>query len=495
MQTTSVKKETGLLVKHSLVYGMAPMVSRLIGFVMIPIYTSYLTTTDYGVMELLFMTTSLIELVAGIGITNGVTRFYFDSEVQSERNRVISSAFIGLGGMLVPIILALLAASSTFSRYILDSTAYTTYFMIAFIAMGLGLLNQINLAYLRAEKRSLLVVIATIVQLAVNLTLNIYFIVYLKMGVGGIFWANLIAMALTTGIITPMVLRKVGLRFSLNIVKELLKFGLPLIPSNIASYIVVASDRYFLKEFASISQTGIYSLGYKFGTLVNNFVTSPFNQIYAPRRLELYKREDSGRVFGQVFTYFVVAIVFVGLEISVVAKDLVQLMAVDESYWGAHKIVPLVTLAHIALSFFYHFNIGITISKKTKYFAYINISNAVLNLALNFALIPTYGMWGAAWATFICYMFRAALGYYFSNRFYKIYVEWRRVGIIFATAFVFYFLFGGLDVGDKIINIVVKSAICCAFPLVLYIARFFNPDEKAVIRSVVSKTLARVKRP
>ncbi len=482
----TVKKESKLLLKHSSIYGLAPGMGRLAGFLMIPVYTVYLSPDDYGVMELLVLTTSLIEMVVGVGIAHGVTRFYFDSDIQSERNKVVSSAFIGLGAVLMPVVVGLIACSSLFAEHVLDNPEYTTLFVIAFISMGLTMLNNINISYLRAEKQSTLVVAASIGQLIVNLTLNIIFIVYLEMGIAGIFWGNLAAAAMSMSIVTPLVLRKVGLGFSKDVIKGLVKFGLPLIPSNIASYIVIASDRYFIKEYVSLGQTGIYGLGYKFGSLVMNFVTSPFNQIYGPRRLEAFKAEGSGELFGKVFTYFVFVIVFGGMGISVLARDVVHIMA-EQRYWDAYKIVPLITLAHIVLSFFYHFNVGITYSKKTKYFAYINVTNAIVNLGLNITLIPIYGIWGAAWATFICYFLRSSMGFYFSNRLYKVYVEWGRVAIIFGVAFAFYFAFQALDVGNYFANLAIKSVLCLTYPLVLYVSRFFNEEEKQFMRDMFMK--------
>ena len=481
----SVKKETGLLLKHSSIYGMAPAISRLLGFLMIPLYTIYLSPEDFGIMDLLYTTTSLIEMVVGIGIATGVARFYFDSEIQSERNKVISSAFIGLGAMLVPVVGLLSLGSNLFAYYIVDSKDYGGYFIIAFITMGLGMLNQVNLAYLRAEKRSLTVVISSVGQVVVTLSLNIYFIVYLEMGVAGIFWGNLIAATVVMLTLTPYVLSKVGIRFSTDVIKGLVKFGLPMIPSNIASYIVVASDRYFVKEYVSVAETGIYSLGYKFGSLINNFVTSPFNQIYAPRRLELYKKDESHHLFGQVFTYFVITIVFVGLGISVLSRNVIHLL--DSRYWEAYQVIPLLTLGHISLSFFYHFNIGIFISKQTKYFAYINLSNAALNLALNFLLIPKYGMWGAAWATTICFTVRAALGYYYSSKFVPVVVEWRRVLTILGVAFVYYYALEPLEIGNNITSAIVKGLICCTFPLMLWVARFFSAEEKAYAKKLFNR--------
>ncbi len=306
------------------------------------------------------------------------------------------------------------------------------------------------------------------------------------MGIWGIFVSNFIMAALIFCFLTPVVLKQIGVRVSKHVVNGLLKFGIPLIPSNIASYIVAASDRYFIRKYVSLSETGIYSLGYKFGTLITSFVTQPFNQIWGPRRLEMFGKEDWDQAYGRIFTYYTFVLIFGGLFISVLAKDIVHLMA-EQSYWGAARLIPIITLAHVVFSFYYHFNVGIIIEKKTKYFAYINLLNAVLNVGLNIIIIKPLGVWGAALSTLVCYIFRTAMCYYFSNKFHKIHVEWKRIGLMSLVAAVYYFLIGGLHIGHAIVDVSVKTLITLTYPVALLALRFFNQEEILEMRTLFNK--------
>ena len=278
-------------------------------------------------------------------------------------------------------------------------------------------------------------------------------------------------------IVTPMIYRKIGFNVSLEVVKKLIKFGLPLIPSNLAAYLVVASDRLFIKQYVSIAETGLYSLGYKFGVLVNNFVTTPFNQIWGPRRLEMFKKGNSEAIFCRIFTYYTFVLIMGGLVISVLSREIVHLMA-DEAYWDSYKIIPLITLAHIVFSFFYHFNVGIMVEKKTKFFAYINIMNAIINLILNYFLIRAYGIWGAGFATLISYFLRTALCYYYSNKLHKIHVEWLRVLILIGGGIAYYYAIDFIHIANIFISAPLKVFLALTFPLVLYIFGFFYTEEK-----------------
>ncbi len=484
--TESIKKETGLLLKHASIYGMAPIIGRVVSFFMIPLYTSFITPSEYGIMEIVHVVVSLLQTVIGMGVVSGVAVFYFEAKTQVDKNKVVSTAFLGLGGLAIATIAVLMFFSSMLAELALDSAEYAKYFYVSFAAMGFGVLNDINTNYFRINKKSKTVVIISLSTLIVNVSLNIFFLVYLEMGVWGIFLSTLIVASANLLIVTPYIFTKIGFNISYDIMKKLIKFGLPLIPSNLASYLVVASDRLFIKHYVSTAETGLYSLGYKFGTLVNNFVTTPFNQIWGPRRLEMFKKGNSEEIFCRIFTYYTFVLILGGLVISVLSRDIVHIMA-HESFWDSYKIIPLITLAHIIFSFFYHFNIGIMVEKKTKYFAYINVVNAIVNLALNFILIQKYGIWGAGFSTLISYLLRTSLCYYFSNKLHKIRVEWGRVFVLIGGGIGYFYLIEIVEISNIFLSAITKGSLALTFPMVLYLFGFFYDEEKIEMKNMIQK--------
>ncbi len=480
----SVSSEVKLIARHSSIYGLANILDRIVTFVMIPVYTRFLTPADYGILELVYMTTSIISLVVGMGIEAAVSRFYFDHEEQEKRDRVISTAFVGYGAMAFGVALLFLPFSGLMAHYILDSAALKKYFIVALFTLGVDMIIPVAFAYFRIRQKSFTLMVFQVSKTALSLGLNIYFVVFAGMGVYGILLSSLISSGLFAVLMTAFVLRQTGTASDFGLLWQMIKFGLPLIPSNFSAYLVHASDRYFIKSYASMSLTGLYSLGYKFGALVNQFVTSPFIQIWTPRRFEYFNREDSERIFARIFTYFTALSLFVGLQISILSKDIVQIVTA-EPYWSAYKVVPIIVLSYIIFSFHYHFNIGIFMKKATKYVAYINIANGILNLILNFILIKRFDIWGAAYATLICFIFKAALTYYISNRLYPIHVEWRRVFLLFVTAFAVYFLAVRVELGSVWVDITVKALAGCGYLLALYVTRFFTDEEIKRLKHII----------
>jgi O-antigen/teichoic acid export membrane protein len=481
---TSVSSEAKVIAKHSAVYGLSSVLDRAVSFLMLPVYTRFLTPADYGIMELLYMTSSVISLVVGLGLESAVNRFYFDYATEEERKKVVSSAMVGYGGLILLVIGAIIPFSGYLAELILDSREHTDLFMVSLSSLAFGMVLPIFFAYIRVQQKSVQYLTAKVSATVATLGLNIYFVVYAKLGVMGILLSTLIVTLLSLLVLGILILRKVGLKFNFGLMKEMIRFGMPLIPSNISAYIVHSSDRYFVKEYVDMTATGLYSLGYKFGTLVNQFVTSPFIQIWSPRRMEYFGKEGYERIYARIFTYFCAVSLFVGLLISLLSKEVIYFMAAP-SFRSAYKVVPIIVLAHIIFSFHYHFNVGILMKKATKYIAYVNISNGILNLILNFIMIKYWSIWGAAIATLICFIFKVSMTYYYSNRFYKIQMEWLRITVLFATSIALYFAGTFIETGNLYADIGTKAALGFSFPLLLYLLRFFNAEEIKRFKQII----------
>lgn len=472
----SVAKEAKVIVRHSIAYGLSNVLDKLVSFIMLPVYTRLLTPADYGIMELISMTTGIISLVVGMGLEAAVIRFYFDYKEEADKKMVISSAIVGYGAMIILLIAMILPFSRILAKLILDSDKYSSFFVIALLTLALNMILPIVFAYLRVQQKSIQYMVAKVAMTIVTLGMNIYFVVIAKMGVYGILLSSLVSFIIFTVIMVGWTLKKTGLNINYKVLKEMVIFGIPLIPSNISAFLVHSSDRYFVKAYADMTTTGLYSLGYKIGTLINQFVTSPFIQIWSPRRMEFFDQEGKEQIYARIFTYFCTLSLFVGLMISLLAKEVIHFMAPPD-FWDAHKVVSIIVLSYIIFSFHYHFNVGIMMKKATRYIAYVNVSNGILNIILNFILIKRYTIWGAAIATLICFIVKVVLTYYYSNKLYKITMEWRRIAILFITAFAIYFSGFLISTGSIWMDIFIKIMIGLSYPAVLYVIRFFTPDE------------------
>ncbi len=487
----ALTKEIRLLAKHSAVYSLGIFMQRIVALLLLPVYTRFLTPYDYGIKELVGLSSDVIGILLATAISGAFYRFYFKYDSGAERNEVVSSAILTIGGVGLLVLVPLTLSAKTMAAAILDDPGLYHFFLISFASLWFRSLNSIGYSYLKANKQSIKFIVFSFAKMVLAISLNIYFVCFMKIGVIGILISNLITVVILSLFLPFPLLFRVGIHFSKTKIREMLRFGLPLIPAQLGSFIVHLSDRFFIKEYCSIAETGVYSLGYRLGALPGSFISDPFNEIFQPRRLELYKQQNAKYIFGQIFTYFMLIMLFVGLMVSILSKDVLMIMA-NEKFWEAYQIIPLIVLANVVFSLHPHLTLGIILSQKTKYFAWIDLSNGLVVLVLNYLLIPRFGVFGAAWATVVSFIYRDVLVYYFSSKFYKIHFEMFRVAKLLIVAVIVYCLCQLFHIQSVYLSFVVKIIfVLMCYPAGLFLVRFFSDQEKEkIVYSLRNRTLS-----
>ncbi|KJS28685.1 MAG: hypothetical protein VR64_23480 [Desulfatitalea sp. BRH_c12] len=457
---------------------------------MIPVYTHYLSPSDYGINELVGLTTEIIGIVLGLGISDAIYRFYYDKSETDSPNTVFSTACIGIT-LSSFLLLALIGFfSKPIASVVLEERSQYIYILLALATLWFN--QQVNFiyTYLRINEASTKYLVVSLLKLITALSLNIFFIVGMKMGVLGLFISNCITAAFFAFCLYPFLLYRIGIRFSWGIAQKMLRFSLPVIPSNLASLAVNASDRYFIKVFLSIADAGIYGLGYKLGNIVFYLVRVPFMQIWDPRKYALYSQGAPKELFAQVATYFAGMMIYVGLGISIFVHDVIQIISPAE-YWSAARYVPAVTLCYVIYAMDHHVGFGILVAKKTEYWTLVNLFMGAINIGLNFLLIPTYGVWGAVGATFISLTFKVVCLYAIGKRFFNIPFEWFRLTFMLGAAVLLYAARFFISLHDFVAAIIYDTALCAIYPVILWVFNIINTDEKRIIKSFLKNIFHR----
>lgn len=482
-------RELSFLAKHSVIYGIGNMLSRIVAFVMLPIYTRHLTPFDYGVLEIIDTTTSMLGLVAGLGVASALTRFYFDFETQRDRNTVVSTTYVLATIALLVAVGLLLPSSAWFGRLLFDSDKYAGYFAVAFVTLAIGLIIDIGQTYLRVRERSILFVGISTANLLLSVSLNIYFVVFLQYGVLGILYASLIAKIVIGVPLTVAILLKVKLRFEAKLAANMYRYSMPLIPSELAGVAIGYSDRYLINHYLSTADAGIYGLAQKLGTVLHMLITSPFLMSYMPRRFELGKQPNAPVTFAAIFDYHMLVLVSASVALAMFGKEILVLMTTP-AYYGASSLIPLIAASMVLLATKYHFEFGILFSKKTKYQMYINVASAVLHLALNFLLIRYMGLWGALVASLIAFGVRSALCLWVSNRLYPIPYDFVRTAKLAALAVAITTAGLALE-GGNWRDFGIKLALLALLPVLIVRTGVVPPSEQAQIRSFIGRLVRR----
>ncbi len=417
--------------KHTAIYATGTLLAKLASFLMLPIYTHFLTPSDYGVLELLSMTINVVGMLAGIGI--GVSVFRFRAEYAEERDKaaVMSTAAIAMTVTALATAGLGIFFSPALSHVILKGAGRAIYFRVFFLTYLAQTLETIPLLQVRAEERSTFFVGVSTAKLVGMLTLNIYLVAIRGMGVMGVLVSSLVVTSTSALLLGIGMFRRTGMRFDLEKLGRMVGYGYPMVFVFVGNFILVFSDRYFLQQFSSTAQVGLYSLAYQFAFVLSAFAMTPFQQIWAPQRFVIATRPDAREIFARVFTYLNLALGAIALGLVLFAGDVLRIMSAP-AFWRAAPIVPMLVAAQVLWSWCNFVNIGLLVEERTGSLAGASTVGVAATLLLNFLLIPRYGMWGAAGATFLAYGVRFSAIYMVGQRRYPIPFEWGRLGRLYS---------------------------------------------------------------
>ena len=481
------------LSKDSAIYGMGDVAVSIVNFLLLPLYVTYLTDVDYGILAQLGSVEVLTKIVARWGLDGSFMRFFYDSPAREDRQRLASSIFFFLlfsNGLL-------LLASMVGSRWL----AAALYSEEGTTALRLLLLNTLVMSFtflpfhvLRMEKRSIEYSLLTLARSVVTVVLRLVLIVGFGQGVLGVVLADAIVTAILMLGLARRFVPLIRPVFSADILRQSLAFGLPRLPHAAAQQVIAVGDKLILPMFRSLGELGVYSMGVSFGLTLKLFL-SAFESAWAPFYYATAREPGAAEVFRTVTTYGVAALVFLAAALSATARDLLDLMTKGR-FVDSAPVVGWTSLAVLFQGVYLLTSIGLNLTKRTQYYPVATIAAAVVNIGLNFALIPRYGMMGAAWANVAAYALQMIVAFRFSQRFYPLQYEYGRLARV-AAAGVAAFLAGLLipDMAAVAAVVVRPAAVVAVFGGLLWMSGFFNAAELATLARVRRPSSGRVTRP
>jgi O-antigen/teichoic acid export membrane protein len=315
------------------------------------------------------------------------------------------------------------------------------------------------------------------------MALAILFVVGLREGGRGVLLSQLLAELLLCAYLIPATLRGLTLRFSMRDARDLLAYGLALVPASLLSFLIHLSDRYFLKYFTSLSVVGIYALGYRFGEILY-FMILAFELAYPPFLFGHLKSPGAQPLLARVCTYYLAVMALLWLGLSLFAEEVVTLMA-HPAYHDAYRVIPWIAGAFLLQGVGAVWNVGMMVHRIMKYRLLISLSTAILTLGLNFLLIPRYGMMGAAGAALAAFGFQFVVQVTVGYRLYPIPYEWGRIVRLIAVGAGIYVTGSLIEWGSMPVAIAGKSVLILSAPLLLYAIGFFERGESDVVKRLV----------
>lgn len=425
------------LLRDVLVYGLGSAVARAATLITLPVYTRIFSPSDYGMFNYTIVAVGLIGLVAAPGGAVVYSRHFFAAKDADGRTLVTSSWAIFLIVWLGILALAAVPFSGQLSLWAFGTGEQRLLVGAAILYLPVSLINGILAQGLRNEFRSTHFVTMNLVGTGLEICLGLLAVLVLKIGLAGIMDGMLAAGLIMLPLRAWMVRSILRMRVSFSLIRNMLRLGAGIAISGLAYWIFMASDRVLLGRLSTFREVGLYSVA---ATMANALylVLDGFSQAWTPHIMHLYERDrEATRAFiGRTASYLMIAVGILAVGVSTFAGEIVRLLA-SSTFSSAATVVAPLALGLLAYASTQFTAIGMSLTMRVRRMAIICWETAVVNAALNVALIPRFGMVGSAWATTVSFTFLTISYGFASYRLYPIVYEVRRLVLIVATTSVF----------------------------------------------------------
>ena len=422
----------------------------MLSFLLTPLYTEYLPREEYGELSIVFAWIVFFNVVLTYGMETSFFRFFHNEE--DGRDKVTSTSTISL---VISTGLFLLLAFSLRNWIATATNIGAHYLSYVILILALDALVVIPFGWLRAKEKPGVYAAIKIGNVAVNLGLNVFFLVFLPswadesellqmmyrpdFEVAYIFLANFIASGLTLLVMLPFYLR-IKYSFDPELWKQMLKYGSPILIAGIAFAVNEVVDKillgWLLPEGIAKAEVGAYAACYKLAMFMTLFATA-FRMGIEPFFFSHAKEDNAPATYALITRYFVIFGACIFLLVIVFSDFLKVIIIQDPSYWEAMVVVPLILLANFCLGIYHNLSVWYKVSDRTCFAAYISGVGAFLTLVLNFWLIPLLSYLGSAIATLAAYGSMMLLSYFYGRKYYPVPYDMKRIGAYLGISTLF----------------------------------------------------------
>lgn len=404
--------------KTSIFYIFSTFLTKGIGLLLLPVYTRYLSVSEYGALDFLLVIGTFIAVVVPLEVSQGLHRFLPERIEQPQILTdyystgfwftVLMYTFFAVMCTVFSVPLADLILNSS-KDYLLITTASWVYASNALVYLATSLLRS----KLEPVKSMILAVLTTVT----TALFSIYALVYLNLGLLAVLVAMLLGSLFSVLLSIYFTRHNIAMLIDRTKLKILLKFSLPLVPSSISVIATMYVDRLVIKDLLSLEELGQYGFASRIA-MITSLVMVGFQQALSPLIYSSYKQENTRFDIAKLFWIFVVTSVLATLAIYFNRFHLIEFLGNENYIDAAPLITPLCVT--VLLSSCYLFFPGLPIAQKSSLIALLTISGASINLVLNYILIKEIGLIGAAYSSMASAAITAILYIVISNKYYTV---------------------------------------------------------------------------
>ena len=387
-----------IVFRQSSLYFATLLLARAINFLALPIYARVFAPTQFAVYELITIFAGLAGIVIVLEVSQGVARFYPEAKNDQDRRCYASTAFWFTAMAYSAFCMFCAFGAEPISTWLLDSPDHQALFAIALLSIWSNGVCYLLQNQLRWQLQARHYAASTIIVTLLSQGIAIFLILVFDLGLKGLFLGSFIGGAAGGAIAYHFCRSSIVLKVDWGKLRTMLRFAAPLAISGLAVFAARYIDRFVIKELMTLDDVGLYSVAARFASMASVFLGG-FQAALLPLVTTFSKETRTPDDLARILRYFVAGVLCAIFALAVFSHEIMLLLA-GPRYAGAHFLVPLLATATL-LSGMYVLAPGLWLSRRTGWMLSINLATAALAIGLNFALIPLWGMLGAALATMI----------------------------------------------------------------------------------------------
>lgn len=483
------------LASDALIYGLSTILIRFLSFLLTPLYSNYLSTSQFDFLIFVLAFTTSLSIFYTVGLESAYIRF-FKSEHKENSKKAFTFAYCVIN--IISVVSTVLIAINSelivsLSNYTHIENAQNLIIIASFIPL-IDSLSNIPINYLRMSGGAIKLSIIKLLVILTTLGLHVYFIVLNGWQAEGAFWAQVCANSLSFVLLIPIIIKNFRIGMNKELWINMIRFAAPVIPAGLSSILIQTIDKPLLKiitgsEFAITA----YQVNYRLAIPVLLFV-SVFDFAWQPFYLKNYSDKNSPQLLGKVLTYFVLLSLLIFLIIVFFTEYVIRLpffggKLINPIYYEGLKVLPIVTVAYLLYGFYINFSVSVIVGKKTIATAIALMSALIVNVAMNFILVPEYSYMGSAYALVLTYLTAVLVIYFYGKNYFRVDYEWiRLIKLIIPVAIIYAFVFYISNlVEDMVMMAIIKFIGIIIFLLYLKVSNFFDFEELMTMKQYVRR--------
>ena len=444
------------LLSSSIIYTIGRVLPKVVSFILLPVYTFYISTEDYGIINSMQVLSAIIVLFFTCALDRGVLRMYYDFDSSLSKKVYLGTISISIF-IISTVFLLFFFLFSDKLNLIYTSIDFYPFYSYTLISCYLEVFSLIPLIYLQIHNKPLIYISLNLFKFIIGVSLTLYFIIFLNAGAVGmikaLFFSNLIVLP----IYLYYAFKSFSFKLDFKMLLDTFKFTLPILPTLLAAWVLNISDRIFVEKYFNMTDVGIYSLGSKIsGSVLILF--GAFSVAYSPYFFEKAKKQLNNKDLFLFNKQICVFFLFLTFSLFILSKEIIKIFF-NADYYESVNVIQILSLHTILSVFLGILNLMYYQSKATLPLLYIFILGSVVNIFLNFILIPELSFIGASYSTVLSFLVMFLIQLKFAKNYYYIPFDWKNIFRVTVGFLVIYYLFELLRIDNLYISIISKCFI------------------------------------